>query len=148
VYFAKAMSSAAEVSQEVKHVNAFLESRQSLCVADDAVAKNMVQSLVKKINLMRSLGPEDALCIYESLKVCSFLVSSKLAEQIQVAVDKRLVEVPDETCNLPVMSQKPQLLTSLANYLTNKDWAALKASSLEEMKWVMIKRLRSLGVKS
>jgi hypothetical protein len=139
-----------ELVDELKSMNAFLEARAvAVTNSPNTVGLNMVQGLVKKIESKAKFSTQDGVALYAALKDCSYLTSRNMAQPIYDAVDQKLAAA--DAPSLPCRSvRQPQMLTTIQNYLSHSDWALLFNPDclLEDKKWVLIKRLQSLGLNS
>jgi hypothetical protein len=109
----------------------------------------MVAGVIAKINMIPSITSSDALAIYNCLNASDYLVEHKLVQQIQDVVDERMMQ-PSASAIAQPSAIKPQQLLAVHNYLTASDWSKLQEPGcpLEDMKWIIIKRLMLLGIAS
>jgi len=137
-----------DLVQEVKNINQFLESRFGLCADDGALARNMIDGLVTKIKTSSDFSSAHGISMYTQMQQCAFLQKHGHLQAIAAAVDDRLVSKGVEKTSSSF--RRPQRLTNLRAYLTQKDVDVLlqKNVQLEEQKVVVMKRLFALGISS
>eukprot|EP00435_Cladocopium_sp_Y103_P001114 s3938_g1.t1 len=119
-----------------------LESLQKIRPTALAIPK-LLDALEHKIKAIDSLTPSMLLKLTEKLEASS--LPADLKSSLQNAVDEKAVAASAGALKLQAGSQ---ILLSLWNYLSAKEWQMVQSAPYVEAVHVCVKRLKAVGVKS
>lgn len=119
-----------------------LESLQKIRPNAMALPK-LLEALEHKIKAIDSLTPSMLLELTQALEASS--LPADLKSSLQEAVDEKAVEASAGAMKLQA---GPQILLSLWNYLSAKEWQMVQSAPYLEGVHVCVSRLRAVGVKS
>ena len=119
-----------------------LEALQKIRPGALALPK-LLEALEHKIKAIESLTPSVLLKLTQKLEASS--LPADLKSSLQNAVDEKAVGV---SAGALKVQAGPQILLSLWNYLSAKEWHMVQSSPYVEAVHVCVKRLRAVGVKS
>ena len=139
------MYSPADSEKELKLMEQLLTARASLVQTGcDIVEKNMVESWVTKLDVMKNVDLTASMSLYEAINASA--LNDGIKKTMIEAVDNKVSGIK----NTIAANVKPQLLVHILNYLTTTDWDKLNDVSVQLQSKVMciVLRLVRLGVRS
>ena len=105
------------------------------------MATSLLEAACKRFHLQCQATSADLIDLYKAVDKCS--LDSSLKQVVLKTVDEKMLISSSETKPLG----QHQVLASLCNYLTGKDWELLTSGSQWDGVLCIVKRLRTIGLK-
>ena len=145
------MWTADDVKSEMVNISQLLAARRSATGDEDLDGekqqeKSMVQGCAQRIKLLASISLLEGKMLYEAIQECD--LNNDLKKLLRSALDSKLAAGTNAYDDNVVL--KPQMLTSISNYMTKNDWKILNnpSSTYLAKTNVIVRRLKLCGVRS
>ena len=147
----QAMWTADDVKSEMLNISQLLAARRSATGDADLDGekqqeKSMVQGCAQRIKLLASISLLEGKMLYEAIQECD--LKDDLKKLLRSALDTKLAAGTNAYDDNVVL--KPQMLTSIGNYMTKNDWKILNnpSSTYVAKTNAIVRRLKLCGVRS
>ena len=145
------MWTADDVKSEMVNISQLLAARRSATGDEDLEGekqqeKSMVQGCAQRIKLLASMSLLEGKMLYEAIQECD--LKDDLKKLLRSALDTKLAAGTNAYDDNVVL--RPQMLTSISNYMTKNDWKILDnpSSTYVAKTNVIVRRLKLCGVRS
>lgn len=145
------MWTADDVKSEMLNISQLLAARRSATGDSDLEGetqqeRSMVQGCAQRIKLLASISLLEGKMLYEAIQECD--LKDDLKKLLRSALDNKLAAGTNAYDDNVVL--KPQLLTSIGNYMTKNDWKILNnpSSTYLAKTNTIVRRLKLCGVRS
>lgn len=145
------MWTADDVKSEMVNISQLLAARRSATGDEDLDGekqqeKSMVQGCAQRIKLLASISLLEGKMLYEAIQECD--LNNDLKKLLRSALDSKLAAGTNAYDDNVVL--KPQMLTSISNYMTKNDWKILNnpCSTYVAKTNAIVRRLKLCGVRS
>ena len=139
------------MSSQMVNISQLLAARRSATGDEDLDGekqqeKSMVQGCAQRIKLLASISLLEGKMLYEAIQECD--LNNDLKKLLRSALDTKLAAGTNAYDDNVVL--KPQMLTSISNYMTKNDWKILNnpSSTYVAKTNVIVRRLKLCGVRS
>lgn len=110
---------------------------------ESKLVTNLLKGLETKVKAMDCLTPSMLVKLTEALNASK--LPAEIKQSLQDLVEARAVEANAGTLKL---QSQPQLMVSLQNYMSAKEWKALEQAPFTQAMQLCVRRMKAVGIRS